>query len=136
MQKQKPLRTPRGLDTWLTVGRTNLKVHRALNQLLGELEQVQQGTSAEELLDAWLQTPDFAQQVVRHHRSLLWPNVSDIRLLSNRQRLVYRDGILLYQKAGSPTAAVLEDILGQVAGLDMDAVRADLAAEQPAEDEN
>lgn len=37
MQKQKPLGTPRGLDTWLTVGHTNLKVHRALNQLLGEL---------------------------------------------------------------------------------------------------
>lgn len=38
MQKQRPLGTPRGLDTWLTVGRTNLKVHRALNQLLGELD--------------------------------------------------------------------------------------------------
>ena len=38
MSKQKPLRNPRGLDTWLTVGRTNLKVHRTLNQLLGELD--------------------------------------------------------------------------------------------------
>ena len=38
MSKQKPLRNPRGFDTWLTVGRTNLKVHRTLNQLLGELD--------------------------------------------------------------------------------------------------
>lgn len=37
MSKQKPLRTPRGMDTWVTVSRTNLKVHRVLNQLLGEL---------------------------------------------------------------------------------------------------
>ena len=38
MALQKRLRKPRGFDTWLTVGRTNLKVHRALNQLLGELD--------------------------------------------------------------------------------------------------
>ncbi len=38
MSKQTPLRNPRGFDTWLTVGRTNLKVHRTLNQLLGELD--------------------------------------------------------------------------------------------------
>lgn len=38
MPKQKPLRPPRGFDTWLIVGHTNLKVHRALNQLLGELD--------------------------------------------------------------------------------------------------
>ena len=38
MALQKQLRTPRGFDTWLTVGRTNLKVHRALNLLLGELD--------------------------------------------------------------------------------------------------
>ena len=41
----------------------------------------------EELLREYLDSPEFAQQVVRHHRDLLWPNVSDIRLISNRQRL-------------------------------------------------
>ncbi len=41
----------------------------------------------EDLLRAYLDSPEFAEQVVRHHRDLLWPNVSDIRLLSNRQRL-------------------------------------------------
>lgn len=38
MALQKQLRNPRGFDTWLKVGRTNLKVHRALNLLLGELD--------------------------------------------------------------------------------------------------
>ena len=38
MALQKALRKPRGFDTWLMVGRTNLKVHRALNLLLGELD--------------------------------------------------------------------------------------------------
>ena len=38
MSLQKQLRNPRGFDTWLKVGRTNLKVHRALNLLLGELD--------------------------------------------------------------------------------------------------
>ena len=38
MALQKQLRKPRGFDTWLEVGRTNLKVHRALNLLLGELD--------------------------------------------------------------------------------------------------
>ena len=38
MPLQKRLQKPRGFDTWLEVGRTNLKVHRALNLLLGELD--------------------------------------------------------------------------------------------------
>ncbi|MCO4769144.1 MAG: DUF1549 domain-containing protein [Deltaproteobacteria bacterium] len=58
-----------------------------------EHARVAAGESVESLIDEWLATPEFASQVVRHHRSLLWPNVSDIRLLSNRQRLLYRDGV-------------------------------------------
>ncbi len=46
------------------------------------------GSVPESLIDAWLDSPEFTQQVVRHHRALLWPNVRDIRLLSNRQRLI------------------------------------------------
>ncbi len=38
MSSPKQLREPHGYDTWLTVGKTNLKVHRALNLLLGELD--------------------------------------------------------------------------------------------------
>ena len=45
----------------------------------------------EEVLRAYLESPEFAQQVVRHHRDLLWPNVSDIRLISNRQRLKLKE---------------------------------------------
>lgn len=38
MPLQNLKREPRGFDTWLSVGRTNLKVHRTLNLLLGELD--------------------------------------------------------------------------------------------------
>lgn len=57
-----------------------------------EHARVSAGESPEVQLDEWLQSDAFAEQVVRHHRSLLWPNVSDIRLLSKRQRLLYEDG--------------------------------------------
>lgn len=43
--------------------------------------------------------------------------------------LVYREGVLLYREPGSPAEADLEDILAQVTGLDMDQVRAEIAAE-------
>ena len=48
-----------------------------------------EGESPEDIVDEWLDSEAFAWQVVRHHRELLWPNVSDIRLMSNRQRLSY-----------------------------------------------
>jgi len=37
--------------------------------------------------------------------------------------IVYRDGIMLYNKAGSPSAEVLDDIVSQVEALDMNVVR-------------
>jgi len=40
--------------------------------------------------------------------------------------MIYRDGILVYHKAGSPSSEVLTDIIGQATALDMDQVRADL----------
>ncbi|MFT4621720.1 MAG: hypothetical protein ACI8PZ_000372 [Myxococcota bacterium] len=45
------------------------------------------------LLDEWLQSEAFADEAVRYHRGLLWPNISDIRLLSNRQRMITSGGI-------------------------------------------
>lgn len=51
------------------------------------------GEIPDDLLETWLDSEAFAWQVVRHHRDLLWPNVSDIRLLSNRQRLKLEDGV-------------------------------------------
>ena len=58
MPKQKPLRAPRGFDTWITVGRTNLKVHRALNQLLGELDL---SLAQHEILVTIRRNPDLTQ---------------------------------------------------------------------------
>ena len=34
----------------------------------------------EEMVDALLNDPAFAQRVVRHHRSLLWPNIDNVNL--------------------------------------------------------
>jgi hypothetical protein len=45
------------------------------------------------LIDSWLGSDAFAWQAVRFHRSLLWPNVTDIRLIGSRQRLLYEDGL-------------------------------------------
>lgn len=59
MPKQKPLRNPRGFDSWLTVGRTNLKVHRALNQLLGELDL---SLAQHEILVTIRRHPDITQR--------------------------------------------------------------------------
>jgi len=44
--------------------------------------------------------------------------------------MIYRDGILLYRNAGSPSAEVLADIISQVESLDMEAVRADIASQE------
>ncbi|MCB9663461.1 MAG: DUF1585 domain-containing protein [Alphaproteobacteria bacterium] len=52
------------------------------------------GEVPDELLDAWLDDEGFVERVVRHHEALLWPNVGDIRLLSNRQRMISKNGVL------------------------------------------
>lgn len=44
--------------------------------------------------------------------------------------MIYRDGIPLFQQAGALPQAALEDLLKQVRALDMDKVRADIAAEE------
>jgi thioredoxin 1 len=67
----------------------------------------------------------FAQLDTEAHKEL----VSALGIEHIPTLLVYREGVLLYRKAGSPPASVLDDIIGQVEGLDMEAVRADLAAE-------
>ena len=59
MPKQRPLRNPRGFDSWLTVGRTNLKVHRALNQLLAELDL---SLAQHEILVTIRRHPDITQR--------------------------------------------------------------------------
>lgn len=45
--------------------------------------------------------------------------------------MVFRDGILIYAEPGALPAPALADLIGQVQALDMEAVRAQVAARQP-----
>jgi len=44
--------------------------------------------------------------------------------------MVFRDGILLFNQAGAMPAHALDDLIGQVKALDMDQIRAEIAAEE------
>ncbi len=44
--------------------------------------------------------------------------------------MIFRDGIQLFSQAGALPAPALEDLIGQVRGLDMDEVRAEVASQQ------
>jgi thioredoxin len=44
--------------------------------------------------------------------------------------MIFRDGILLFNQAGALPGHVLEDVIGKVRELDMDDVRAQIAAEE------
>ncbi|MFM7067880.1 MAG: thioredoxin [Actinomycetes bacterium] len=44
--------------------------------------------------------------------------------------MVFRDGILLYREAGAMPGPALDELIGQVQALDMDAVRAEIAAQE------
>lgn len=48
--------------------------------------------------------------------------------------MIFRDGIQLFSQAGAMPAPALEDIIGQVRALDMDEVRAEVAAQQSEEE--
>lgn len=44
--------------------------------------------------------------------------------------MAFRDGVLVYREAGALPGAALEDLIGQIEALDMDAVRAQIAEQQ------
>jgi len=46
--------------------------------------------------------------------------------------MIFRDGIGVFSQAGALPRRALDDLLGQVRALDMDAVRAEIAAQQAA----
>ena len=46
--------------------------------------------------------------------------------------MAFRDGILVFSQPGALPAAALEDVIAGVAGLDMDAVRKQVASSSPA----
>jgi thioredoxin 1 len=48
--------------------------------------------------------------------------------------MVFRDGVLVFSQPGALPAPVLEDLIAQVRALDMEAVRAELAASAPAQE--
>jgi len=48
--------------------------------------------------------------------------------------MIFRDGILLFNQPGALPAPALDELIGKVKELDMDAVRAEIAKQQPAED--
>ena len=50
------------------------------------------------------------------------------QIMSIPTLMAFREGILLYSQPGALPAAALEDLIGQVKALDMDAVRAQVAA--------
>lgn len=45
--------------------------------------------------------------------------------------MVFRDGILVFSQPGALPAAALDDLIAQVRALDMDSVRAEIAAAEP-----
>lgn len=45
------------------------------------------GEVPESLVDEWLASPEFAARAVRHHRSLLWDNVTNLTLLTTNAYL-------------------------------------------------
>jgi DNA-binding MarR family transcriptional regulator len=87
MPKQKPLRTPRGFDTWITVGRTNLKVHRALNQLLGELEL---SLAQHEILVTIRRNPDLKQRELADRLHVIKSNATALLQKLETRGLVIR----------------------------------------------
>jgi thioredoxin 1 len=46
--------------------------------------------------------------------------------------MAFRDGIMLYNRPGAMNAAGFEELIAAIEGLDMDAVRAELASQQEA----
>lgn len=50
------------------------------------------------------------------------------RIMSIPTLMVFREGVLVFSQPGALSAPVLEDLIAQVRALDMDAVRAELAA--------
>ena len=54
--------------------------HPPSMDLYAELDAV--GELSESMIDALLDDPMFAQRVVRHHRSLLWPNIQNVNFFA------------------------------------------------------
>jgi thioredoxin 1 len=56
----------------------------------------------------------------------------ELQIQSIPTLMVFRDNILLYREAGALPPAAFEDLIQQVKGLDMDKIKAEIAAREPA----
>ena len=88
MGKAKKLKKTRGFDVWLAVGRTNLKVHRALNQTIGELDLSL--AQHEILLSIW-QKPGLTQKQLAENLLVVKSNVSALIKKLEARGLVHRE---------------------------------------------
>ena len=73
MNLHEKLNKTRGFDVWLTVGRTNLKVHRALNLALGKLDL---SLAQHEILLAIRQNTGLTQKQLSENLLVVKSNVS------------------------------------------------------------
>ena len=87
------------------------------------------------LVDLWAEwcgpckrfAPVF-EKVSEEHPDAVFAKVDTEAEQALAGELVFRDGILLFNQAGALPEAALEDLVGQAEALDMDEVRAELAA--------
>lgn len=87
MKNTHALRKARGFDVWWLVGRTNMKVHRALTQLLSELDLT---LAQHEILVAIWQSPDITQQQLAEKLLVVKSNVSALVTKLERNGLLQR----------------------------------------------
>ncbi|MBT8102292.1 MAG: MarR family transcriptional regulator [Gammaproteobacteria bacterium] len=88
MKSDKILEKARGFDVWLTVGRTNLKVHRTLNLALGELGL---SLAQHEILLAIRQTSGLTQKQLSEKLLVVKSNVSALIKKLEGRGLVLRE---------------------------------------------
>jgi len=84
----KKLEKIRGFDVWLTVGRTNLKVHRALNHALAEIDL---SLAQHEILLAVWQNPGITQKQLGESLLVVKSNVSALIKKLETRGLVRRE---------------------------------------------
>ncbi|AJK69962.1 thioredoxin [Corynebacterium marinum] len=72
----------------------------------------------------------FAKLDTEAHQSL----AAALQIQSIPTLMIFRDGIMVYRDAGALPPAALEDLIGQVKGLDMDDVRQQVAEANAARD--
>lgn len=88
MELEAKLVKTRGFDVWLAVGRNNLKVHRALNLSLAELDL---SLAQHEILVAIRQNPGITQKALAANLLVVKSNVSALIKKLEARGLVHRE---------------------------------------------